>query len=170
MKRIFYQYGWIGLVLFVILMLAVGYKIVDRPELVDAAVIEVTEMTPEDIAEEMFWDDLENLALCTMAECGNEPDECIRTTADVMINRWADPNFPNTFYGVFSQPGQYETFSQYYSINPTDRVFTICREQMEYFWEHGETQHPGAFYFRTNYYHSFGQPLYKVGAHYFSGR
>lgn len=31
-----YRFGWIGLVLFVILMLAVGYKIVDRPEEINA--------------------------------------------------------------------------------------------------------------------------------------
>jgi len=169
MKRFLYSYGWVFLILFFMAMMAVMYRIVDQPEEVNAKTLEVTEMTPEDIEEEMFWDDLENLALCTMAECGYTEDSCIRATADVMINRWADPNFPDTFYGVFSQPGQYETFSQYYTINPTDRVFTICREQMEYYWAHGETQHPGAFYFRTKHYHSFGTQLYKVGAHYFSG-
>lgn len=158
------------MILFFIAMLAVMYKIVDTPDPVDAAVIEVTEMTQEDIEEEMFWDDLENLALCTMAECGYTDTECIRATADVMINRWADPGFPDTFYGVFSQPGQYETFSQYYSIDPTDRVFTICREQIEYYFEHGETMHPGAFYFRTKYYHGFGKPLFQAGPHFFSGR
>lgn len=170
MKNFIKSNAWVLLIVFWIVMLGVMYKIVDIPEGVNAAVIEVTEMTPEDIAEEMFWDDLENLALCTMAECGYTDDSCVRATADVMINRWADPNFPDTFYGVFSQPGQYETFSQYYSIDPTDRVFTICREQIEYYFEHGETMHPGAFYFRTKHYHTFGKPLYKVGAHYFSGR
>lgn len=157
----------IFLCLVFILLLVAAYQIVDDPDLVGAKTIEAT---PDDIAEEMFWDDLENLALATMAECGYVPeDECIRTTCDVMINRYASPNFPDTFYGVFSQPGQYSTFRLYNTINPTDRVYTICREQLEYFWSHGETQHPGAFYFRTGHYHGFGTPLYKVGAHYFSG-
>ena len=165
MRRITWNYGWILMILIFLVALGVMYRIVDR---VDAAVITPT---PDDLEEELFWDDLENLALATMAECGYVKDtECIRATADVMINRVADPGFPDTFYGVFSQPGQYATFSQYYSINPTDRVFTICREQLEYFWAHGETQHPGAFYFRTNHFHTFGTPLYQIGPHFFTGR
>ena len=164
MKRIAQNYGWIAMIIMFMVMLGVMYMAVDR---VDGAELKAT---PDDIAEEMFWDDLENLALATQAECGYVPeDSCIRATCDVMINRVADSRFPDTFYGVFSQPGQYSTFRQYYSINPTDRVYTICREQLEYFWSHGETQHPGAFYFRTNHYHSFGKPLFKAGAHYFSG-
>ena len=164
MKRI-KENAWIILPLIVILMIVVMYRIVDAPEQIGAAVA-----TPDDIEEEMFWDDLENLALATMAECGFvKDDECIRATADVMINRVADERFPDTFYGVFSQPGQYSTFRQYYSINPTDRVFRICREQLEYFWENGETMHPGAFYFRTRHFHNFGTPLYQIGPHYFTG-
>ena len=161
------KYGWILMCVFVILMCAVMYHIVDTPEEVGAKTIEAT---PDDIELEMFYDDLENLALCTMAECGFVKDtECIRATADVMINRVQDSRFPDTFYGVFSEPGQYSTFRQYFTINPTDRVFTICREQLEYFWEHGETEHPGAFYFRTGHFHSFGTPLFQAGPHYFSG-
>ena len=167
MKERFKEYAWILMCVFVILMCAVMYHIVDTPEDVGAKTIEAT---PDDIELEMFYDDLENLALATMAECGHVPeDECIRATADCMINRYDSPAFPDTFYGVFSQPGQYATFKYYYTINPTDRVYTICREQLEYYWSHGETQHPGALYFRTNHYHSFGTPMYKVGAHYFSG-
>lgn len=167
MKERIKEYAWVLMALFMIVFCILAYQIVNVETI---GAYEVTEMTEEDIAEEMFWDDLENLALATMAECGYVPeDECIRATCDVMINRYASPNFPNTFYGVFSQPGQYSTFRLYNTINPTDRVYTICREQLEYFWSHGETQHPGAFYFRTGHYHGFGKPLYKVGAHYFSG-
>ena len=161
------NFGWILMCVLMIVFCFVAYQIVDTEPV---GAYEITEMTPEDIAEEMFWDDLENMALCTMAECGFvKNDECIRATCDVMINRVQDSRFPDTFYGVFSQPGQYATFRQYYSINPTDRVFTICREQLEYFWEHGETEHPGAFFFRTGHFHNFGTPLFQAGPHYFSG-
>ena len=160
------RFGWLVICGVFLLFVVLAYQIVDV-ESVGATV----KSTPDDIEEEMFWDDLENLALATMAECGYvKSDECIRATCDVMINRYADPGFPNTFYGVFSDPGQYSTFRFYNTINPTDRVYTICRQQLEYFWTHGETEHPGAFYFRTKYYHSFGRPLYQIGPHYFSGR
>ena len=165
MKRIAQNYGWIAMIITFMVMLGVMYMAVDR---VDGAELKAT---PDDIAEEMYWDDLENLAVCTMAECGYvKSDDCIRATADVMINRVADPNFPDTFYDVFAQPGQYSTFRQRFSIDPTDRVYTICREQLEYFWSHGETQHPGAFYFRTKHFHNFGRALYQIGPHYFTGR
>ena len=164
MKRIAKEYGWIGICIVFLLMLWMMYQIVDQ---VDAAEIKAT---PDDIEEEMFWDDLENLALATMAECGFvKEDECVRATADTMINRVADERFPDSFYAVFAQPGQYSTFGQYYSINPTDRVFRICREQLEYYWAHGETQHPNVYYFRTCHYHYFGTPLFQAGPHYFSG-
>ena len=159
------RFGWLVICGVFLLFVIVAYKIVDV-EPVGAAI----KATPDDVELEMYYDDLENLALATMAECGFvKSDECIRATADVMINRVDSPNFPDSFYGVFSQPGQYSTFRLYNTINPTDRVYTICREQLEYFWVHGETQHPGAFYFRTNHYHNFGRPLYQIGPHYFTG-
>ena len=167
MKDFIKNNAWVAMVLVFMLMVAIMLRIVDRPEEVDAKEIKPT---PDNIALEMYYDDLENLALATMAECGHQDDECIRATADVMINRYADPEFPDTFYGVFSQPGQYETFRLYSTINPTDRVYTICREQLEYFEKNGKTQHPGAFYFRTKHYHTFGTPMFQAGAHYFSGR
>ena len=165
MRNLFRNYYWVLMIFIFILAMVAMYKIVDLPEEVSGAVA-----TPDDIEEEKYWDDLENLALSTMAECGYvKEDECIRATCDVMINRVNDPRFPDTYFGVFSQPGQYATFKLYYSIDPTDRVYTICREQLEYFWTHGETQHPGALYFRTNHYHTFGRPLFQAGPHYFSG-
>ena len=165
MKNLFRNYYWVLMIFIFILAMVAMYRIVDIPEEVSGAVA-----TPDDIEEEMYWDDLENLALATMAECGYvKEDECIRATCDVMINRVNDSRFPDTYYDVFAQPGQYATFKLYYSIDPTDRVYTICREQLEYFWAHGETKHPGALYFRTNHYHSFGKPLFKAGPHYFSG-
>ena len=169
MKNFLKSNAWVLMILIFILAMVAMYKIVDIPELIDAAVIRPDDIE-DDLEQELYFDDLENLALATMAECGYTDDSCIRATCDTMINRVYDSGFPDTFYGVFSQPGQYETFRQYYSINPTDRVYTICREQMEYFWEHGETQHPGALYFRTKHFHSFGTPLYQIGPHFFSGR
>lgn len=166
MKNFWRNNYWILMVFIFALAMVAMYKIVDAPEEVKGAIA-----TPDNIQEEMFWDDLENLALATMAECGHvKEDECIRATCDVMINRVADPGFPDTYYGVFSQPGQYATFHLYSTIDPTDRVYTICREQLEYFWANGETQHPGALYFRTKHYHSFGRPLFQAGPHFFSGR
>ena len=160
------SYGWLFLCAFFFLFLVIAYKIVDTPDLVGAAEIKAT---PDNIELEMFYDDLEELALCAEPEAGSADEECLRATVDTLINRKVDPRFPNTFREVFAQPGQFETYKYHDTVNPSDRTYRICREQLEYYWEHGETQHPGAFYFRTGHYHSFGKQLYKVGAHYFSG-
>ena len=164
MKRIAKEYGWIGICIVFLLMLWMMYQIVDQ---VDAATIKAT---PDDVELEKYYDDLENLALCVQAECGNVKEEsCIRATTDTIINRYDDPRFPNSFYGVFSEAGQFSTFKYYFSINPNDRVYRICREQLEFYWEHGETQHPNVFYFRTKHYHNFGTPMFQAGPHFFSG-
>lgn len=64
MKERIKENAWILMCVLMIVFCAVAYQIVDAEPV---GAYEVTEMTPEDIAEEMYWDDLENLALCTMA-------------------------------------------------------------------------------------------------------
>ena len=58
-------------------------------------------------------DDLEMLACVIYQEAGEDYicDECRRRVADVVLNRVADPKFPNTIRGVLTAPGQYGNFS-----------------------------------------------------------
>lgn len=58
-------------------------------------------------------DELEMLACVIYQEAGgdNTCDECRRRVADVVLNRVADPRFPDTIYGVLTQPGQYSALS-----------------------------------------------------------
>lgn len=51
----------------------------------------------------------EMLALVIYQEAGGNThcDECRRRVADVVLNRVADPRFPNTIYGVLTAPSQY---------------------------------------------------------------
>lgn len=52
---------------------------------------------------------LELLACAIYTEAGGdaECDDCRRRVADVILNRVADERFPDSIYGVLTQPGQY---------------------------------------------------------------
>ena len=51
---------------------------------------QIDEMTPEEIAEEEYWDSLELLAICVEAEAGNQSLEGKRLVVDVILNRVDD--------------------------------------------------------------------------------
>lgn len=53
--------------------------------------------------------ELEMLAIVIYREAGSDShcDECRRRVADVVLNRVADPRYPNTIYGVLTQRSQY---------------------------------------------------------------
>ena len=61
---------------------------------------EVTEMTPEELEEEMYYDSLEYLAACVEAEAGNQPLYGRQLVVDVVLNRIDDPDFPDNIYDV----------------------------------------------------------------------
>ena len=59
--------------------------------------------TPEEIAEEEYWDSLELLALCVEAEAGNQALEGKRLVAAVVLNRVEDPDWPDDITAVITQ-------------------------------------------------------------------
>ena len=79
---------------------------------------EVTEMTEtydneettyQEIDSDISMDDAEMLAIVIYQEAGGDAccDECRRRVADIVLNRVADEDFPNTIYEVLTQYGQY---------------------------------------------------------------
>ena len=52
-------------------------------------------------------DELDLLAALIQAEAGNQPYEGQLAVGAVVMNRVKSPKFPNTIYGVISQPGQF---------------------------------------------------------------
>ena len=63
--------------------------------------------TPDEIAEEEYWDSLELLALCVEAEAGNQTLEGKRLVAAVVLNRVASGSFANSISGVIYESGQF---------------------------------------------------------------
>ena len=109
-------------------------------------------------------EEIELIALCVMAEAEGECEYGQRLVIDVILNRVDDPHFPDTIYDVIYQKNQ---FSGMYGDRITrcyvkDELVQLVREELE-----NRTDYDVVF-FRTGHYHSYGVPMFQVGAHYFS--
>ena len=118
----------------------------------------------ETVTEEDFYDSLEMLAYCTMAEAGNQPEEGKRLVIDTILNRVDSEYFPNTVEEVINAPGQFEVVARgtLYRDCPTDDIYTLIREEI------AERTNDKVIYFTAGGYNPSGEPWQKVGDHYFS--
>lgn len=123
-----------------------------------------TETEAETTTEEDFYDSLEMLAYCTMAEAGNQPEEGKRLVIDTILNRVDSEYFPNTVEEVINAPGQFEVVARgtLYRDCPTDDIYGLIREEI------AERTNDRVIYFTAGHYNPSGEPWQKVGDHYFS--
>lgn len=89
------------------------FIVVERPVAADTEETTETDDAEETETHAYSEDDLEMLAAVIYQEAGSNRicDECRYRVGDVILNRVADPRFPDTIKGVLEQPGQYGTFS-----------------------------------------------------------
>lgn len=109
-------------------------------------------------------DDLELVALVTMAEAEGENEYGKRLVIDTILNRVESRHFPNTIREVIYQPNQFTSMWNG-RINRCSVDDEICQLVMEEFLNKTNDE---VIFFRTNRYSDFGTPLFKVGNHYFS--
>ena len=123
-----------------------------------------SEVTHEDLDEEFYYDSLEMMALCVMAEAGGENELGIRLVVDTILNRVDSEEFPDCIWDVIFQPGAFTCVSNgmIEKVDPTDIVFRIITEELE-----NRTDYR-PLYFTAGEYPKYGTPLYKVGNHYFA--
>lgn len=122
----------------------------------------------ESILTEIYYGELELVALLVQAEAGNQDELGKRYVADVVFNRVDSDNFPDTIEEVVYQnnPTQFSVTSNGalekagYTI--TEDVFNIVLEEAE------KRTNSEIIYFRTNKYHSSGHKAFKHQDHYFS--
>lgn len=130
---------------------------------------QIDEITPEEIAEEEYWDSLELLAICVEAEAGNQSLEGKRLVVDVILNRVDDRSgtWSDDIAGVISQKNQ---FTSYWDgrmdkvWEPSEETYEAVRMELE------ERSHPGVYYFREGAWSDYGTRWKKIGDHYFSGK
>lgn len=120
---------------------------------------------PEAVEEEDHEAELQLLACLVEAEAGNQDITGKRLVVDVVLNRVADPAFPDTIAGVIYQPGQFSPVtdgslaSAYYTVSREsfDAVNAELADQIDY---------SVRFFCGGNY--GYGEPAFRYGDHYFS--
>ena len=122
----------------------------------------------EEIRNEIYYGEIEEVALIIQAESGNQDELGKRYVADVVWNRVDNEDFPDKPLDVIYQidPIQFATTvngamgKAGYTV--TDDVFQIALEERE------NRTNAEIIYFRTDHYSECGHPAFKHGDHYFS--
>lgn len=109
-------------------------------------------------------EDIELLALLTMAEAEGECEEGKRLVIDTVLNRVDSDEFPDTIHDVIYQKKAYTSMwnGRVDRVEITDEVIQLVKEELE------SRTNTDVLYFRTGHYSSYGTPLFKVENHYFS--
>lgn len=128
---------------------------------------EETEETEESITEvipEMSREDVELIALVTMAEAEGECEEGKRLVIDTVLNRVDSEYFPDTVYEVIYQPNQFSSMwnGRVDRCEVREDICKLVYEELE-----SRTNYDVVF-FTAGEYSAYGIPMFQVGNHYFS--
>lgn len=132
--------------------------------------IEIVEPEPEVLETEiepdigMSVEDIELIALVTMAEAEGECEKGKRLVIDTILNRVDSKRFPNTVKGVIYQPAQFSSMwnGRVNRCYVMEDICQLVREELQ-----SRTNYDVAF-FHAGKYGKYGTPLFQVGNHYFS--
>ena len=143
-----------------------------EPEMVTETTVSITEpvivetttiqQKPED---NLIYleDEIELLALVTVAEAEGESEYGKRLVISTILNRVDAREFPNTIHGVIYQKNQFTSMwnGRINRCVVTDDVRQLVREEMI-----SRTNYD-VLYFTAGGYGQYGTPLFQVGNHYF---
>lgn len=109
-------------------------------------------------------EEVELIALLTMAEAESECEYGQRLVIDTVLNRMDSENFPDTVNDVVYQKNQYSSMTgeRVTRCWVKEELCELVRSELK------ERTDYDVVFFRTKHYHTFGTPLFQVGAHYFS--
>ena len=127
--------------------------------------IDIYEELEEPIEELPLTDEeIDLIAIITMAEAEGEPEEGQRLVIDTILNRVDSRDFPDTVNEVIYQPSQ---FSSVWN-GRADRCYVIDDIRQLVLEELETRTDSEVIFFRTERYSSFGTPMFQVENHYFS--
>lgn len=121
-----------------------------------------------ELGNEIYYDDLELLAIVVYAEAGNQDFKGKQLVADVVLNRMYDPRFPNTIQDVIYQKGQFYPRGSkrlaWAGCNVTDECFEAVKTEVEA----KERLDNKVLFYSAGFYQPYGTPAYQYGAHCFN--
>ena len=112
----------------------------------------------------MSNEEIELIALVTMAEAEGEPEEGKRLVIDTILNRVDHKRFPNTVSDVIYQKDQFTSIwnGRLNSCYASDDICKLVKEEVK------SRKDSNVIFFRTSRYSDYGSPMFQVGHHYFS--
>ena len=133
----------------------------------DSVVIVDTEPVEEVTAEPEYsltQEEIDLIALITMAEAEGEPEEGKRLVIDTILNRVDHERFPDTVEGVIYQKSQFSSVwnGRVDRCYVQEEIVELVKEELV-----NRTNYEVMF-FRTGDYSRYGASLFPVGNHYFS--
>lgn len=126
---------------------------------------EVTVTIEEECKEEILSDeDIELIALVTMAEAEGECEEGKRLVIDTILNRVNSEYFPDTVYDVIYQKSQFSSMwnGRVDKCYVRDDICELVREELK------QQSNYEVMFFTAGNYGRYGTPMFQVGNHYFS--
>ena len=116
-------------------------------------------------SESVSKEDIELLALLTMAEAEGEPEEGKRLVIDTVLNR-ADygGEFPSTIRSVIYQRNQFTSMWN----GRVDRCYVMDEIVQLVIEELDNRTNYDVIFFNAGHYSQYGVPMFQVGNHYFS--
>lgn len=124
----------------------------------------VEEPTEEPVVSPLSQEDIDLLALVTMAEAEGEPDEGKRLVIDTILNRVDSEEFPNTVSGVIYQRHQFSSMWN----GRVDRCYVKNDIRQLVIEESITRTNSDVIYFTAGKYGKYGTPMFRVSNHYFS--
>lgn len=109
-------------------------------------------------------EEIELIALVTLAEAEGECEEGKRLVIDTILNRIGSSYFPDTVEDVIYQPYQFSSMwdDRYTRVTVTDDICDLVREEIYH------RLNSEVIFFTANDYSEYGVPMFQVGNHCFS--
>lgn len=139
--------------------------ITDEVETIDIVepIIEAEETVDEPIIS-VSNEDIELLALVTMAEAEGENEEGKRMVIDTILNRVDSERFDNTISEVIYAPNQFTSMRN----GRVDRCYVADDIYQLVIEELANRTNYDVLYFTAYQYGAYGTPMFQIGNHYFS--
>lgn len=130
---------------------------------------QATEMaTSENVISEsrkiLSEEEIELIALVTMAEAEGECEEGKRLVIDTILNRMDSEYFPDTIREVIYQPSQFSSMwnGRVERCRVREDICLLVKEELEI------KTNSDVIFFTAGGYSQYGKPMFQVGNHYFS--
>lgn len=113
---------------------------------------------------EISSDDIDLIALVTMAEAEGESEDGKRLVIDTILNRVEHAHYPDTVSEVVYQPNQFTSMwnGRVERCSITDEIRELVEEELQ------ERKDHEVIFFTAGEYGRYGTPMFQVGNHYFS--